>query len=293
MDSALKDVLDRLGKDFARSLAETLADETNPLTEAMAYSLKAGGKRLRPLLFLMAAKTYQGSVEILHPFALGIEMIHTYSLIHDDLPAMDNDDYRRGLPTCHKKYGEAMAILAGDGLLTEAFAQMASLRYQVDPARLLQAIEEMACFAGIGGMVKGQMLDISGEGKALTLEELQEIHFYKTGALIKASLTAGAILGGAPEEDIACFRSYGEELGLAFQITDDILDQQGNFAELGKPVGSDMKQHKTTYISLLGFNGAEEEAKAAVLRGKEKIGRINKDVSAFCYLADYVLTRKK
>ncbi len=292
MDDKLKKVLDDLKKEFSQSITESFANENNLLIEAMAYSLKAGGKRLRPLLFLLAAKAYQSGIQILFPFALGIEMIHTYSLIHDDLPAMDDDDYRRGLPTCHKKYGEAMAILAGDGLLTEAFVQMASLRHQVDNGRLIRAIEEMAVFAGINGMVKGQVLDICGEGKALTLEELREIHFYKTGALIKASLTTGAILGGAPDKDIEAFRCYGANLGLAFQITDDILDQQGSFAQLGKPVGSDLEQQKTTYISLLGLEKARSEAEIAVLQAKEAIGHIPRDMAVFNLLADYVLARE-
>ncbi len=292
MDTSLKTALDDINAGFLRHLRESFGAGENLLMEAMAYSLMAGGKRLRPALFLLAAQTYQAAIATLYPFALAIEMIHTYSLVHDDLPAMDDDEYRRGLPSCHKKYGEALAILAGDGLLTEAFARMASLRHQVDGTRLLAAIELFADFAGTGGMVKGQMLDICGEGKDLSLAQLREIHFYKTGALIKASLMSGALLGGAEDRDIAAFQSYGEELGLAFQITDDILDRKGDFNQMGKTAGSDSRHQKTTYISLLGDAGAQREAEAAVDRAKQAIAAVDRNSQPFLALADYVLTRE-
>lgn len=293
MNTQLAAILEESKEEFQAFLDTSFVKDHFLLTEAMAYSLKAGGKRLRPLLFLLAAKTYQKDTTALLPFALAIEMIHTYSLIHDDLPAMDNDDFRRGLPTCHKKYGEAVAILAGDGLLTDAFAQMTSLRHQVDGERLLQAMAEMAVCAGSGGMVKGQILDICGEGKPLCLSELQEIHFFKTGALIKAALVAGAILGGAPNNEAGTFRRYGEELGLAFQIADDILDQQGTFEQMGKSAGRDAKQQKTTYVTLLGLEEAKKAAEDAARQAKKHLEAIPQDTAVFYHLADYVIHRHR
>ena len=245
---------------FTEYLAKEWGNPQNKLEEAMSYSLLAGGKRLRPVLFLGVASLYRKDWPQLLPFALGLEMIHTYSLIHDDLPAMDNDDFRRGKATNHKVYGEAMAILAGDALLTSAFSAMTSIPGE-DSGRLLQAASLAAVHSGHQGMVYGQSLDIAAEGQELSLAELKKIHRHKTGDLMILSLESGAILGGATAAEVEAWVSYGENLGLAFQIVDDILDQVGTFAELGKPLHSDEACQKTTYITLLGLDGARERLK--------------------------------
>ena len=278
---------------FEEYLQDQPAMAAGPLREAMAYSLLSGGKRLRPLLFLLTADLYGQDVKPLLPFAAAIEMIHTYSLIHDDLPAMDNDDFRRGRPTCHKQFGEGLAILAGDGLLTESFHLQASLRGQVDDDRLLWAIRTVAALAGTDGMVLGQSDDILGEGRVLTLPELQTIHRRKTGALITLSLQSGAILAGAGQADVELLAAYGYALGAAFQITDDILDVEGSFEELGKPIGSDVAQQKTTYVSLLGVEGARAQAEEAVQAAKEAAAALSVDAVILDFLAESVLTRKK
>lgn len=223
------------------------------LQEAMRYSLLAGGKRIRPVLCLAAANLFGLKDEIAMPFAAGIECIHTYSLIHDDLPAMDNDDLRRGKPSSHKKFNEATAILAGDALLTDAFALMCSIK-DVPPNLVLKALSSVASAAGSAGMVGGQFLDIIYTAQPqVSLEELAKMHAMKTGALLVAPCKAGAILGGAEPEQVAKLAEFGKHLGAAFQIMDDILDQIGTEQELGKPVGSDIELGKHTYPSLLGL----------------------------------------
>lgn len=266
--------------------------EKNLLAESMAYSLGAGGKRLRPCLFLIVSEMYDAKEDEVVPFAAAIEMIHTYSLIHDDLPAMDNDDFRRGKPTNHKVYGEAQAILAGDGLLTEAFYLMAVVGAYVPANRVLTAIAHAADLAGIGGMVRGQTYDMEGEKKDLTIEELRNIHRDKTGALIRLSLMSAAILAGAPREDIERLRQYGHYLGLAFQIEDDILDHESTFEELGKPIGSDAAQGKTTYISLFGIDGAKSAAAEASEMAKAALKELSVDASVLCELTDLMLVRR-
>lgn len=266
--------------------------EKNLLTESMAYSLQCGGKRLRPALFLITSELYGGKEEEVVPFAAAIEMIHTYSLIHDDLPAMDNDDYRRGKLTNHKVYGEAQAILAGDGLLTEAFYLMAVVGAYVPANRVLTAIAHASDLSGIGGMVKGQTFDVEGEGKELSLDELKSIHRDKTGALIRLSLMSAAILAGAPVQDIEKLSEYGHYLGLAFQIEDDILDHESTFEELGKPIGSDEENGKTTYITLLGLEGARQAASEATEKAKTAARSLSVDAAALLDLADLMLDRK-
>ncbi len=278
---------------FETYIADLPRMESGTLRDAMAYSYLAPGKRLRPSLFLLAAETFGADSQDLLPFAAGIEMIHTYSLIHDDLPAMDNDDYRRGKPTCHKIFGDGMAVLAGDGLLTEAFQMMISIRDIVEPARLLGALEMAASYSGIQGMVYGQSLDIEGEGKPLTLEELKTIHYYKTGALLSFSMASGALLAGAKEEEVKAMDFYGRKFGLAFQITDDILDATGSFETLGKPIGSDQKSHKTTYVTLLGIEGARSEARKAMKEAKVSISKISRDLAVFHSLGKYVIERDR
>ncbi len=221
--------------------------------DAMNYSLLAGGKRIRPILTLEACRLCGGEVEDALPFACAVEMIHTYSLIHDDLPCMDNDDLRRGRPTNHKVYGEAVAVLAGDGLLTAAFETALENRGDVPHERVLEALSCLARAAGAAGMVGGQSLDMAGEGHALTLSDVEELQRLKTGALIAASAEMGCILAGGSEEQRQAVRRYAEKIGLAFQIRDDMLDVAGDAAEMGKPIGSDAKAEKTTFVTLKGL----------------------------------------
>lgn len=228
------------------------------LKDSMDYSLQAGGKRIRPILLLAVVHELGGS----HPDALkvaaAIEIIHTYSLIHDDLPSMDNDDLRRGMPTNHKVYGEAVAILAGDALLTYSFGVVARLQH-VSSDDKIRLIDLMSVSAGAEGMVGGQVLDIEGEEKKLSLEELEQVHRLKTGALLTYSILAGAILGGATPEQILAFSKFGEHIGLAFQIQDDILDVTGTSQELGKTAGKDESSEKSTYPGLLTLPKAKEK----------------------------------
>ena len=227
--------------------------------EAMKYSLLAGGKRLRPLLVMASADVVGADGTKFLSVGCGLEMIHTYSLIHDDLPVMDNDDYRRGRLTNHKVYGDALALLAGDGLLTLAFEVMLE-QQGVDPAVLVKVVREMALCAGNRGMVGGQTLDLAAEGKKISGEEMKTLHEAKTGALFIAAICGGAQLGGASEEQLKTLRRFAELFGLAFQITDDILDVTGNAQEMGKPTGSDEKLDKSTYVSLYSLEKAQQIA---------------------------------
>jgi geranylgeranyl diphosphate synthase type II len=230
------------------------------VVQAMHYSLFAGGKRLRPILCLAGADAVGGDPGEFLPVACALEMIHTYSLIHDDLPAMDDDDLRRGQPTCHKKYDEATAILAGDGLLTGAFHILAEAggRFEGREAALLEVIQLIAGAAGYQGMVGGQMLDLLAEGREVTLKELETIHRLKTGALLTASVRSGAVMAGGTRGEVTALTAYGEKFGLAFQVTDDLLDVEGEAAEMGKATGMDAQRRKATYPGVLG----REEAKA-------------------------------
>lgn len=233
------------------------------LYESMKYSLTAGGKRIRPVLLLAACEFAGGNVMEAVPYACAVEYIHTYSLIHDDLPAMDNDDLRRGLPTNHKVYGEALAILAGDGLLNCAFEAITKdmLLYLDSPDKIkkrIKAANEIAKGAGCRGMIAGQVSDMEAENAPASNELLEYIHLNKTGALFTASIKAGLYLGNGTPEMLSDFTKYGENLGLAFQIADDILDVVGTTEELGKEAGSDEKQHKNTYISINGLEAAQK-----------------------------------
>jgi geranylgeranyl diphosphate synthase type II len=240
------------------------ADDTLPqrLHQAIRYSMFAGGKRVRPILMMAACQTVGGEMARVLPAACAMEMIHTYSLIHDDLPAMDDDDYRRGRPTCHKVYGEALAILAGDALLTEAFQLLsAPVDGQDVPAKTSRrVIHIIARCAGSMGMVGGQVVDMESEGRDIDLPTLEYIHTRKTGALILASVQAGALLGGADQEAFDALSRYAEAAGLAFQVADDILDIVGDQALLGKDVGSDVARGKATYPALLGLEAARQRA---------------------------------
>ncbi|MBQ1940557.1 MAG: farnesyl diphosphate synthase [Anaerovibrio sp.] len=262
------------------------------LQEAMEYSLTAGGKRLRPILVMAAADAVGAKGTDFVQVACGIEMIHTYSLIHDDLPAMDNDDYRRGKLTNHKVFGEAMAILAGDALLTQAFEVMGR-QQGVEPQVLLRVMQEMSIAAGPDGMVGGQVIDMLSEDKRISMEELRKLHMGKTGALFRAALRCGAILGGATEKQLADLTEYAECFGLAFQITDDILDVIGDEAEIGKPVGSDERNNKSTYVTLTSLEEAQALAAKTVDRAVNALSDMGEEAKFLRELVQYLINRKK
>lgn len=228
------------------------------LQASMAYSLRAGGKRLRPILLLAVIEALGSDVEKGMAPACSLEMLHTYSLIHDDLPAMDNDDLRRGLPTNHIQFGEATAILAGDGLLTYSFECLSASEH-LDPALKVKLITELAKAAGPEGMVGGQISDLAAEGKIISLQALESIHRRKTGRLLSYAVRAGALIGSASDEQLTVLERYADHLGVAFQIKDDILDIEGDEEAIGKPVGSDLERDKNTYPSLLTLDGAKKE----------------------------------
>ena len=268
-------------------------ERPNQLREAMRYSLLAGGKRLRPILCLSACEMTGENPERAMPTAVAIEMIHTMSLIHDDLPAMDNDDLRRGRPTNHKVFGDAIAILAGDALLTRAF-EMVSLRSPNVPVeRLLKVIAELSLVAGAPGLVGGQVEDLECEGKDVDLETLEFIHVHKTGALLKASVVCGALIGGAEEKLIESLRTYANSIGLAFQIIDDILDVTSSSEVLGKTAGKDLIADKTTYPKLLGLDESRNKAKDLIGRAKDAIQPWNKKAAPLLALADYIINRDR
>ncbi|HEX7058216.1 MAG TPA: farnesyl diphosphate synthase [Bacilli bacterium] len=266
------------------------------LHEAMQYSLMAGGKRLRPLLTLAAAEALGESAEAAIFPACAIEMIHTYSLIHDDLPAMDNDDYRRGKPTNHKVFGDAMAILAGDGLLTHAFfvAAQTSRHFPLPAERVLAILRELSVYAGAKGMVGGQALDMNGVQGVTTLEELELIHLRKTGDMIVCALKIGGHVAQASEREMAALERYGYDLGLAFQIQDDILDITGDFAKLGKSAKSDEKSGKVTYPYFLGLERSKRKVAELIERGKEAIRAAEfPKPGRLLEIADYVACRDR
>ncbi len=232
--------------------------------DAMGYSALVGGKRIRPVICLAVCDMLGGELQDALRFAIGIECIHTYSLIHDDLPCMDNDDLRRGRPTCHKQFDEATALLAGDGLLTFAFEYMTDLSAfeNIDTNSVLRIVNKIACGAGCEGMIGGQIIDLAGEGKSsLDEKTLNYMHNRKTGALIRISAFAGAVCGGASDAETEALLKFADNIGLAFQIQDDILDCIGDTAVLGKPIGSDEENKKATYATLLGIDDAKKKAK--------------------------------
>ena len=264
---------------------ETALPET--IHRAMRYSLFAGGKRIRPVLCMEAARAAVGhEVAGVIPVACSLELIHTYSLIHDDLPALDNDDLRRGRPTCHKMFGEAMAILAGDGLLTYAFEVLG----RQGNARL---VEELACASGtVGGMIAGQVHDIEGEHRAPTAELLEQIHRAKTGALLKASVRMGAIFATASERKLAALSRYGSHIGLAFQIVDDILDVVQSSEALGKTAGKDAAQHKITFPAVYGLEESRAMAEQERQRAHESLSEFGESAQRLRELADLIVERK-
>ena len=262
---------------------------------AMRYSMFAGGKRVRPILMLAACTAVGGDVCAAIPVACAMEMIHTYSLIHDDLPAMDDDDFRRGRPTNHKVYGEAIAILAGDALLTEAFVLMShqDTVSRIPADRIGAVIHEIAFCAGSHGMVGGQVVDMESEGKGdIDLPTVQYIHTHKTGALIKASIKAGALIGGAKAEQLAALTKFGEAVGLAFQIADDILDIEGTTEQIGKDAGSDQARGKATYPAVMGLTAAKERATELMEMALEALRNFGAEADPLREIARYVIERK-
>ena len=261
--------------------------------DSMKYSLEAGGKRIRPVLLLETIKMMGGNCSAGIPFACAVEYIHTYSLIHDDLPAMDDDDLRRGKPTNHKVFGEAVAILAGDGLLNSAFEIMSGEILKNNCVGSVKAMNVIASCAGVNGMIAGQIVDIESEGRSISYEELRYLHSKKTGALIKASVMAGAYIAGANEEELKAVERYSENIGLAFQITDDILDVTGNTSELGKNTGSDIQNDKSTYVSLFGIEKARLLAQDCLKDAVESLGNFDSQRRLFMEeLARFVVMTK-
>ncbi len=268
---------------------------SGPVFEAMRYSMMSGGKRVRPILLLAGAQAVRGDQKALLPAACALECIHTYSLIHDDLPAMDNDDLRRGRPTCHKVYGEAVAILAGDGLLTYAFELICKpeLTQNIPPSLLGKAIFLLAKAAGVSGMVGGQTADILMEGRPVDAETLSFIHSHKTGALIGASVEIGALLGKGNDKELYHLKKYGESLGLAFQIKDDLLDVEGDQEILGKPVGSDDRNQKATYPALFGLKETRRRAQELLKQALSELELFDDSAEPLRAIARYVVERDR
>jgi len=292
----LQRYLDKHSRLVDRALKQLLpAGKTVPRTldKAMRYSLFSGGKRIRPILALASGEAVGASATRVLPFACALEMIHSYSLIHDDLPAMDNDDLRRGKPTNHVVFGEGMAILAGDGLLTEAFRVMAdaALRPGQDRTAALRALQEIAASAGAVGMVGGQVADVEAENKKPTKALVEYIHARKTGALLRASVRAGAFAGGATARQFACLDQYGIAMGLAFQIADDILDVEGGTAKTGKREGRDAELHKVTYPAAVGMDKAKTRARDLLAEALTAIRPLGGHAEPLRQIAKFVVER--
>ena len=291
-------------KTYLQSKQEQVNDElvrslppasSGRIADAMRYSVMAGGKRLRPVLCLAAAEAVGGRSEDALIAAVALELIHTYSLIHDDLPAMDDDVLRRGKPTCHVAFDEATAILTGDALLTLAFQLLASPEGTagVPADRRLQVIHAVAAAAGYEGMIGGQMADIDSEGNRIDLSRLEQLHLMKTGALIDAAITTGAILGGGTSEQIRHLHKYAQNIGLAFQIIDDILNVEGDPALLGKAVGTDQQKKKSTYPALLGLAESRKLAAERVKEALQALEYFDKKADPLRAVAQYVINRKR
>ena len=283
----------------ANSVDKTIKDYFGELSypkiisEGMSYSVLNGGKRLRPVLLLMTLELLDVEQKLGLPSAVAIELIHSYSLVHDDLPALDNDDYRRGVLTTHKKFGEAEAILIGDSLLTYAFYILGAKNGDLSPEKSIKIVEKLSKASGIQGMIGGQMVDIESEGKEIDLPTLQYIHTHKTGMMIRVPVEIGAIIGEAKESEIKALVEYADLIGLAFQIKDDILDIEGDFEKIGKPVGSDIELQKSTYPSLFGMERTkemlDEKIEEAVMVISNEFGERAK---YFVSLAEYIGERE-
>ncbi|MFA9423365.1 MAG: polyprenyl synthetase family protein [Sedimentibacter sp.] len=283
-------------KKIEEHLGTIIKEEENPqkiIYQSMNYSLMSGGKRLRPVLLLGAYEIFQENTDAVIPFACAMEMIHTYSLIHDDLPAMDNDDYRRGRLSNHKKFGEATGILAGDGLLNRAFetALEATLNGKTDVKSSVRALYEIAKSSGADGMIGGQVVDMYGHEKISSIEDLKYMYSLKTGAIIKSSVVAGAILGGANEAEVVAFEQYAEKLGIAFQIEDDILDVTSTQEILGKPIGSDVANDKITYLSFVDIEEAKKQVKQFTEQAIESLNIFGDKAIYMVELAKYLTKR--
>jgi geranylgeranyl diphosphate synthase type II len=281
-------------KDLVDSfLEEYFREKTRPqiLSESMFYSLSAGGKRIRPVLCLSSYEACGGRPEDIIQYASALEMIHTYSLIHDDLPAMDNDDLRRGKPTNHKVYGEAIAILAGDALLTEAFSILSIPHQPVSGEALLKAIREIAVASGMGGMVAGQVQDMLSENSGPDEETLKFIHLHKTAALLSSSVRTGAILSGVDDERFSAISEYGHKIGLAFQVIDDILDIEGDTEVIGKPKGSDEKKKKLTYPRIYGLAKSRSIAEQLIKDAVGSLSIFSSEADPLREIALYLLNR--
>lgn len=288
-----KDYLASSKQNIEQWLGEVLNSpnqEFEQLYESMNYSLMQGGKRIRPILTKAVLEMLHKEPADYKEFLCAMECIHTYSLVHDDLPAMDNDDYRRGNLTNHKVYGDGMAILAGDGLLTYAF-QLCSENTTASADQKIKAIQCLATAAGPEGMVGGQAFDLLSEGKHIPLEELKVLHSGKTGALFNAAIELGLILSNADQAKYAAYMTYANCLGLLFQITDDILDVTGTIEELGKTPGSDIRQDKSTYVSLLGLDEARNEAHVVAQKAHAALATIDDDTHILSAIIDYLLDR--
>lgn len=285
-------------KEIIETALEGYLSKEDPVTpvifEAVRYSIFAGGKRLRPILCMEAAEVAGGDASSVLPVACALEMVHTYSLIHDDLPAMDDDDYRRGRPTSHRVFGEAIAILAGDALLTEAFHLLSgrAVTTSVPPEKALDIIHEIAAAVGYYGMIGGQVLDLTSEGMTVDMERLQDIHIRKTEALITVSLRAGALAAGASAGLLDVLTGYGRKIGLAFQIADDILDVEGDQEVLGKGTGADGAHGKVTFPSLIGVESSRERARQLVEEALASIADLNERAEPLRMIARYIIERK-
>jgi len=290
----LPDFFEADRQEIERALERILPPEQTPphsIHKAMRYSVFAGGKRIRPILALETARTFDPAAPAAVHVGCAIELIHTYSLIHDDLPALDNDDLRRGKPTCHKQFGEATAILAGDALLTLAFQTLAEA--PVDPARRAEIVAEIAKAAGtVNGMVGGQVADLEAEGKSISSEMLEYIHRSKTAALIRASVVAGGLSAGAAAEDLARVRQYGDNIGWAFQVVDDILDVEESSAALGKTAGKDATQKKATYPALYGLEKSRATAQQLAGHAMEALAPFGERAARLCEIAQFLILRR-
>lgn len=296
--AALQGLVTRYRERVERALQANLQDPnryTHEVYRAMRYSLTAGGKRLRPLLCLLACRLVAGRTAPALPVACALEYIHTYSLIHDDLPALDNDDFRRGKPSCHKKFGVATAILAGDALLTEAFALLSrpDRLCRVDPVRRLRVIEEISRAAGLGGMIGGQEADIRGEGQRVSLAYVNSLHARKTGALITAALVCGGLAGGGDEAALKTLRQFGNRIGLAFQIQDDLLNIEGQSLLTGKSTGTDALRGKATYPALVGLEESRKTARRLVTEAAALLLPFGAKGRPLAALGQYIVARNR
>lgn len=281
--------------DVNQALHKYLEEKENPqatIYKAMDYSLHAGGKRIRPVLMLASSELLGAESEKVMPFACAIEMIHTYSLIHDDLPCMDDDDLRRGKPTNHKVYGEAIAVLAGDGLLNLAYETILK-QSQVSPNMTLAAMSVIAEHAGVEGMIGGQVIDLESEGKTVDAITLMTMHLHKTAALIMASAKVGALLGGGGREDLLAVEEFSRYLGIAFQIKDDILDVSGTEERLGKTIGSDSENEKSTFVTIYGLEASEKMLSDYTEKAIESLQRFGDKAEFLVNLSKFLLDRDK